>query len=259
MSKADPLRLSTLRNPEQCQKVQVEEKGGKEKTLKCPRSISPPASSLKVSYKRLATTMIMTRHGSKSSSWSRNDDCKDNTKTSCGWLTNMKMAPEVLVNPEERERVETRESDLRSDRTQKIPQETEVVRNSESMLGGTKTVLAQGRELMKVPKSTWKSIPSRVTTMSTAQHTLTRTYSLLKRQIRFGHITKHLRRMPSGDSRTGLGSPTFHSPCGNLYSSINMLISEKSMPFGVEMPQTRPLCMPHSTSSLLSIKLNLKD
>ncbi len=65
--------------------------------------------------------------------------------------------------------------------------------------------------------------------------------------------------MPSGDSRTGSGGPTFHSPCGNLYSSINTSISEKSTPFGVEGPQTRPLCTPHSTSSSSSIKLNLKD
>src|SRR5258708_24675052 len=120
MSKADPLRLSTLRNPEQCQKVQVEEKGGKEKTLKHPHSISPPASSLKVSYKRLVTTTIMTRHGSKSSSCSRNEDCDDNAKASCRCLTNTKMAPELLVNPAERERIERRESNLRSDCTHKI-------------------------------------------------------------------------------------------------------------------------------------------
>src|SRR5258708_5461378 len=171
----------------------------------------------------------------------------------------MKMAPEVLVNREERERVETRESNLRSDCTQKIPQEMEVIRNSKSMLGGMKTVLAQRRELMKVPKLTWKSIPLRVMMMSMARRALTRTYSLPKRRIRFGHVTKHLRRMPSGDSRTGSGGPTFHSPCGNLYSSINTSISEKSTLFGVEVPQTRPLCTPCSTSSLLSIKLNLKD
>src|SRR5260370_7502607 len=119
MSEADPSRLSTLRNPERCQKVQVEEKGGKEKTLKRPRSILPPASSLKVSYKRLATTTIMTRHGSKSSSWSRNEDCEDNAKTSCGWLTNMKMALEGLGNPKERQRVYTRATNLKRNHTQK--------------------------------------------------------------------------------------------------------------------------------------------
>ena len=179
MNEAALLKSLNSKNPERSRMVQAEEKGEREKCLKCPRSTSPPVSSSKESSKRRVKVETMGKHESGSSTWLKAMDSANSKKVYSRWLIDMK-TPVKTLNLGTRGRHEKLESGPKSDLKLEGGVIGEVGRKFRQSSAPMKALhLMKEAEMERSMKRT--SIPLRPTMTSMARPAVTGTHSLPRR------------------------------------------------------------------------------
>src|SRR5258708_6759066 len=213
MNKVGELKSSTFESLEQSEKVQVEGKEENEKHLKCPCLTLPPVKLLKESSKKCAAVATTGRLELGSLSWLTVVGSENSVKAYSRWSTSTKMEPAETPMLGIKAKSKRTKSDPRSDHKsgKTVMEETGRKHRRELWLTGKNLCPMMVAKLKQEMK--WSNIPSRVMMMSMALPALTRTHSLPRRQMRFRHIMKLLRKTPYVSSERGLDDLTSHLHC----------------------------------------------